>query len=201
MKMIVLGGFLGSGKTSILIQLAKHLVGGDTDKYSKVVIIENEIGEVGIDDKLLRAGGYLVEGMFAGCVCCSISGELIVNVSEIMKNLEPEWIIMEATGVATPITIKENLLESLRIDSGICCIADAKRWKRYLVPMRLLMETQLEGADVILINKIDAVDEKELDEIEESVKSFNNEAAIFRVSAADTISSEVFDAVLEKLVK
>lgn len=197
MKMILLGGFLGSGKTSFLIQLAKYLVGDDPDNISKVVIVENEIGEVGVDDKLLRNGGYQVEGMYSGCVCCSIAGELVTNIYDIMKNLEPEWIIMEATGVAYPASIKKNLVDNLKLDCRICCIADAKRWMRLLGPMQHLIVEQLEEANVLLINKIDAVGKKMLAEIDKSVKTFNDTAQVFHISAAATIDESVFKAVLE----
>ncbi len=196
MKMILLGGFLGSGKTSFLIQLAKYLVGDNPENTSKVVIVENEIGEIGVDDKVLRNGGYQVEGMYSGCVCCTIAGELITNIYDIMKNLKPEWIIMEATGVAYPANIKENLVENLQLDCRICCVADAKRWMRLLGAMKHLIAEQLEEADVILINKIDTVDNIMLSEIDKSVKTFNDTAEVYHISASASIDESIFKAVL-----
>ena len=115
MKMIITGGFLGAGKTSLVLQMARYLAGENPEHKAKVVILENEIGEVSIDDKVLENGGFEVETMFSGCVCCTMAGELVTNVYQIVNRLDPEWIIMEATGVAYPLNIKENLEQSVPI--------------------------------------------------------------------------------------
>lgn len=196
MRIIIFGGFLGSGKTSIILQMAKHIIAEKTDKLSKVVIVENEIGEVSVDDKVLRNTGYKVETMFSGCVCCTMSGELAAGISDIIRELNPDWIIMEATGVAYPVNIKEILMESLDIDSRICCVIDAKRWKRLLKPMEMLLKDQLREADAILINKVDAVDAATLKEVELSAKTFNNSAKYFHISAAEGIDDGLWQEIL-----
>ena len=101
MRVIILGGFLGSGKTSVLLQLARYLVDNEKNSFSevKVAIIENEIGDVGIDDKVIVNQGFSVTNLFAGCACCSLSGELVYNIKTIQKELNPEWLIIEATGI------------------------------------------------------------------------------------------------------
>ena len=104
MKVLILGGFLGSGKTSLLLQLAYYITGNAlNDKKYQVVILENEVGEEGIDDKLLRGNGYQVENLFSGCACCTLSGELLSTVSKIEKELQPDWLILETTGLAYPL--------------------------------------------------------------------------------------------------
>ena len=190
MKIIIIGGFLGSGKTSTIIPLARYLVGDNPEGRQKVVILENEIGEVGIDDQLLRGAGYEVEGLFSGCVCCTLSGELVLSVMQIRKDINPEYIIMEATGVAFPKSIRQALAESLKTDAAVCCVVDGKRWKRLLVPMEMLIKDQLDGADVILINKTDSVDEQTAQEAEDSVRSFNSTAEIHRISAKSGFDAE-----------
>lgn len=108
MKVLILGGFLGSGKTSLLLQLAYYMTGHlSGDKKYQVVILENEIGEEGIDDKLLRGNGYQVENLFSGCACCTLSGELLSSVSNIEKQLQPQWLILETTGLAYPHLIQK----------------------------------------------------------------------------------------------
>lgn len=196
MNMIILGGFLGAGKTSLLLQMARHLAGENPDNPAKVVILENEIGEVSIDDKVLESGGFEVKTMFSGCICCTMSGQLISNVYRIIENVNPEWIIMEASGVAYPRSIKENLEHSIRMDScRVFCVADAKRWMRLKAAMSSFINDQLDNADVIFINKIDALDETALKEVEESVKSFNKTAKYFPVCAANTIDEKVWKEV------
>lgn len=198
MNMLVLGGFLGSGKTSVLLQLAKHIIGEDSDKYAKVVILENEIGEVSVDDKILRSKGYAVENMFSGCVCCTMSGEMVINVKKIMTDLQPDWIIMEATGVAYPYNIVETLQRSIKdIGMKVVCLADAKRWNRLLIPMGQLIADQLNGADFVLINKIDMVDENTLEQVDNSVASFNTKAQRFHINANKEIAEQVLHTLTD----
>ncbi|MBF7097419.1 GTP-binding protein [Alkalibacter mobilis] len=133
MKILILGGFLGSGKTSILMQLAKYIVGDDLHHLSKVVIVENEIGEISVDDKMISSGGYEVANIFSGCVCCTMSGELILGLHKIINDLDPEIIIMEATGVAYPHNIRETIENSMNdMECTVTCVTDAKRWLRLL---------------------------------------------------------------------
>jgi len=197
MKILILGGFLGSGKTSVVIQLARYIVGNNPENATKVVIIENEIGEVSIDDKVLRGDGYEVANMFSGCVCCTMSGELVIGLHNIMRDFNPKLIIMEATGVAYPHNIRETITQSMpNVDCVVTCITDAKRWKRLIRPMEMLLKDQLYTADVILINKVDLVDESTLAEVETSIKTFNDIANFFKISAEKQIDTKVFDAML-----
>lgn len=199
MKIVILGGFLGSGKTSVVLQLAKYVVADNPEQATKVVIIENEIGAVSVDDKVLRSGGYEVANMFSGCVCCTMSGELVIGLHNIKRDLDPELIIMEATGVAYPHNIRETILQSMPdVDSTVTCVTDAKRWQRLLRPMEMLLKDQLDAADVILINKIDLVDDETLAEVEASIKTFNDQAKFFKLNALEEIESEVFAAMLGK---
>jgi G3E family GTPase len=160
-----------------------------------VVILENEIGEVGIDDQVLENAGYEVRGMFSGCVCCTMSGELAINMGRIIRDIHPDYIIMEATGVAYPRNIKETLEAALHLDCRICCIADAKRWQRLLLPMAYLIQTQLEGADLILINKIDLVDDQTLKAVEASLRGVNGQAKYFYVSALQPMDTTIWETL------
>ncbi|AWW27742.1 GTP-binding protein [Acetobacterium carbinolicum] len=197
MKIIILGGFLGSGKTSVVLQLAKHFISKCSNDSTKVVILENEIGDVSVDDKLLQNSGYEVANLFSGCVCCTMSGELALSLHRIIQDISPELIIMEASGVAYPHNIVKTINQSLPdLDCSITCVTDAKRWKRLLRPMEMLLEGQLAAADIILINKIDQVDQQTLLDVEDSIKAFNGLAKFFKISAAQTISPLVFEAML-----
>ena len=195
MNFLIIGGFLGSGKTSLLLQLAAYM--REKLGIEKTVILENEIGKVGIDDRVLSGAGYSVKGMFAGCVCCTMAGELSLTVKAVMEDIAPEWIIMEATGMAFPQNVKENLADALGIDARVCCLVDAKRWPRLLKPMEHLLPLQLKEADVVLINKIDLVDEEALCSVRESAAGFcGPQAEIFEVSLNSEISTEILDRIL-----
>ena len=198
MKLLIMGGFLGSGKTSVLLQLAKYLSAKSPGGDVQVVIIENEIGEVGVDDKVLSGNGsYSVTNMFSGCVCCTMSGELVSGLNKIKREIDPQLVILETTGVAFPHNIRETIQYSMPdLECRVCCVTDAKRWNRLLIPMGNLLPDQLDRADVIIINKVDKVDQAEADQVEQSIRKFNDTAVFFRICANETIDTKVFEAML-----
>ena len=196
MKVIILGGFLGSGKTTTLMQFAHYLVSvSEPDKVNKVVILENEVGEIGIDDQYLRSGGFTVNNLFAGCACCTVSGELITAVIKIAREMDPEWLIIETTGIAYPGLMRENLQNALKLESRIVILTDASRWKRLKLPMASLFQGQIEGCDAVLINKIDLADADALESMESDIREIDADAPIFRISALSEIPREVWSAV------
>ena len=195
MKILLVGGFLGSGKTSFILKLAHHMI--EDLGIKNIVIIENEIGEISVDDKVLKGAGYQVKGLFAGCVCCTLAGELPASVRQIEKEINPDWIIMEATGVAFPCTIKENLQNHLGIECRICCLTDAQRWNRLYKVMAHLFEYQLKDADVIMVNKADLVDQATLDGVVAAVSGINGEAKVVPTCANAALPEGLFASVLD----
>ena len=195
MKFLILGGFLGSGKTSFLLHIAKHLV--QVRGIRKVAILENEVGKVSVDDKILTETGLQIRGIFAGCVCCTMAAELPITVRMIQKEVDPDWIIMEATGMAFPDTIRENLEKYLEDPAQVVCLVDAKRWRKLLGPMEYLLPHQLKGAHQILINKIDLVTPEELEWIKGSITTFNDTAQIQAFSAIGTVPAEILDRIVD----
>ena len=197
MKILLLSGFLGSGKTSVLLQLAKHIADNTPGEGTKVMIIENEIGEVGVDDKILRAQGLAVKDLFAGCACCTSGGDLIADITTIKETMDPEWIIIEATGVAYPRQIKENVERCFKLPVKILSLADASRWKRLKNYMSQLLEGQIECADLAIVNKTDLVSEETVKSIAEDVRSFNPTAAIGFTVGNQPIDPAVWAPILE----
>lgn len=195
MKFLILGGFLGSGKTSFLLHIAKHLV--QVRGIRKVAILENEVGQVSVDDKILNQTGLQVRGIFAGCVCCTMAAELPITVKMIQKEVDPDWIIMEATGVAFPNNIRENLERYLDEPAQVLCLVDAKRWRKLLGPMAHLLPYQLQGAHKVLINKIDLVSQEELAWIKESIAGFNDTADLEAFCAIETVPAEILDRIVD----
>ena len=183
MKILLLSGFLGSGKTSALLQLAAYLVRTSSAEGTSVMIIENEIGEVGVDDKVLKARGLQEKELFAGCACCTGGADLLADIRTIRDTVKPEWIVIEATGVAYPLQIKESVEACFRIPVKILALADAKRWKRLHAYMAQLIEGQVDSADCILLNKVDLVEASEADAIAEELRRYNPRAVIHKVIA------------------
>ena len=194
MRCLILGGFLGSGKTSLLLQLASYMRG--TLGIEKTVILENEIGQVGIDDNVLSGSGYNVQGMFAGCVCCTLAGELPTSIRAIEKDINPDWIIMEATGVAFPYSIAENLKGSLGMECRIVTLADAQRWNRLVKAMSHLFVYQMKDADVVLANKADLVDADTLNEVIASIKEVSGCEEVVPTCANEGIDSKLLDRII-----
>lgn len=191
---------MGSGKTTALMQLARYLVGAsdgasDAGRANKVVILENEVGEIGIDDQFLRSGGFTVNNLFAGCACCTVSGELVISVDRIMRDMDPAWLIIETTGIAYPGLMRENLKSALGIDSRICVLADAARWRRLRVPMENLLSGQIICSDIVLINKSDLAGEEELNDMELDIREFRPDVPIKRISAQSEVPTEVWRTV------
>ena len=197
MKVLILGGFLGSGKTTILLQLAKYIIGDNADDSAMVVIIENEIGEVGVDNVLLESGGLQVQNMFAGCVCCTLAGELVPTIRQIKDEYNPELVILEATGVACPASIAEMINSGTTdVPVRICTIVDAKRWPRIRPAIGNLIEDQLLDASTVLVNKIDLVSENEADDVAAEILTINKNANIYKVSMQDKLDDKMCQAIL-----
>lgn len=197
MKILILGGFLGSGKTTILVQLAKYIIGDNADDSAKVVIIENEIGEVGVDNVLLESGGLQVQNMFAGCVCCTLAGELVPTIRQIKDEYNPELIILEATGVACPASIAEMINKGTDdVPVRICTIVDAKRWPRIRPAIGNLIEDQLLDASTVLVNKIDLVSESEADDVATEILTINKNANIYKVSMQNKLDDKMCQDIL-----
>ena len=197
MNILIFGGFLGSGKTTALMQLARYIVeNSKTDNPNKVMILENEIGEVGIDDSFLRGGGFQVDNLFAGCACCSVSGELVSAAMKIKREYDPDWLIVETTGLAYPVKIQDNIKYAMKENARIAVLVDASRWSRLHIPMENLFAGQIIGSDAVVINKADLVDEEMLNTVEHDVREYQSDVQIFRISALDPVNSEVWKGVL-----
>jgi len=171
--LIVLTGFLGSGKTSFL----RHFIEYQTQRSRFVAVIQNEIGAVGLDGKLLD---YAVTEIDEGCVCCSLSGSLNRAVKGILASFDPDYIIVETTGLANPFNMLEEmdeLTDLARFDS-ILTVVDAKNALKTLAEHPIAMD-QLRAADIVMLNKRDLVDAGELEAVMQAVKSHNPHAPVF----------------------
>ncbi len=199
MKILILGGFLGSGKTTLLLQLAKDMAKhAPSEKENKVIILENEVGQDGIDNKLLGSSGFQVRSLFNGCICCTLSGEIVATVADVEKTFDPEWLIVETTGLAYPGLIRSNLKEALGKEAYICTIVDASRWKRFLIPMHELLKGQIECADMVLMNKADLVTDEVMKEVEKDVHAFNGDVICFKTSGLQAVDTGIWERIREE---
>lgn len=200
MNVLILGGFLGSGKTTALMQLAQYLVRtSPADKENKVMILENEIGQVGIDDEFLRSGGFRVDNLFAGCACCTVSGELVTAAIRIRKKYDPQWLIVETTGLAYPGRIQENLREAMGLTARVVVMVDAARWPRLRKPMESLFTGQIVGSHAVVINKIDLVTPEALALVESQIRQIDANTGIHRICALEPDNDRVWQEVTGQL--
>jgi len=194
MRLIIITGFLGSGKTTAMLSLAGYL--SREHGSGSIVIIENEIGEANVDGRLLSQSAYEVRDLTAGCICCTLSGELIGALEDIRAKLKPEWLLIEATGIAHQ-TIANVISQSMvGLKPFSLVLTDAERWDDLMENLPMLISTQLEIADAVLLNKVDAVDQATVERIEGEIRELS-EAPCHRVSAL----SDNLDHLWEKVVE
>lgn len=194
-NVIILSGFLGSGKTTVLVRLIEHLRASRGDDY-RIAIIENEIGSASIDSNVIEEAGYKVTEMLSGCVCCTLIGQLLPAIEKLSEELHPQLVILEATGIAMPDSMRDNLVKYGGYPVRIVTLADASRWRRIVIALHNLIEGQIEPADVICINKVDLVDENTVEEVEQALREMNGTAPILRVSAESPMRASDLDAIL-----
>lgn len=194
MHILLFGGFLGSGKTTTILQIAKYIT---ENKRETVALIENEIGEAGIDDKLLADSGLQVKPLFGGCVCCQITSDLITAVREINETIKPDWLMIEMTGLAIPGKIAQLINEYCNFYTGFktITIVDMARWPELKEVLGPLVTGQVEKTDFVIINKSDiAGDDRE--EIVNDIRELVSNVPIKVASAADKLPSEIIEEVI-----
>ncbi len=195
MRLLLISGFLGSGKTTLLLEIARRLAADG----QKTAIIENEIGEVGIDGQYLRREGLEVQELFGGCVCCTLASDLVTTLTKLEQAYGPERVILEASGVARPGDIVPTVRQYSAIvdEVEVLAVMDAPRFEMLLEAMNPLVTSHIEAAGLVAINKIDASDEETVGRIERSIADLNSRARAFAISAEKRINLE---ALMSELV-
>ena len=150
-----------------------------------VVILENEVSSAGVDNQLLRQEQFTVENVFAGCVCCTNSGDMCDAIQRIRERYEPRWLLLEATGMAYPDSIRTVIRQELDLDVSILALADAKRWDRLRRAMPEFIESQLVDAEAVLMNKVDLVSPDIADSISAQIRELNPRALLCPVCATE----------------
>lgn len=196
MYVYILGGFLGSGKTTLLMKLASMY----SKLGEKVAIIENESGEIGVDGATLRAEGYDAIELPNGCICCSLSGSLQSALKSIKKDIDPDIIIIEPTGLALPHKVVDLVRYSMIDPDDICIIGvvDIQRFDDLVKRKSEFFKRQMHGSEFILINKCDiSTPEKIVD----ATKWLNTEFPDKKVIPVSNKTNENLDKVYELMKK
>jgi G3E family GTPase len=167
-------GPLGSGKTTLL----RHIL---AVQPGRIAIVMNEFGEIAIDTKVIEGKNVRIAELDGGCVCCSLLGEFEAAVNEIIEKISPERIVVETTGLAEPEALVFNIQEALpqcRLD-GVVSVIDADMLIRF-PELGHTTRLQIEGADILLLNKIDLIQSSEIESLEMKLREINPTAAIIR---------------------
>ncbi len=174
----IISGFLGSGKTTLLNHILKNQVG------IKTAVLVNEFGEIGIDNDLIIEGSEDMIELNNGCICCSINGELLNTVSKVLERTEKlDYLIVETTGLADPLPVAMtfaagDLREKVRLDS-IITVIDGENFD-FEINNTSVAYSQILYGDILLLNKSDLVNEKQLKKIEEFINKIKKEPRILR---------------------
>ncbi|MBI3371543.1 MAG: GTP-binding protein [Betaproteobacteria bacterium] len=192
----ILTGFLGSGKTTLLNRILQE------DHGHRIAVIENEFGEVGVDNAILESGSEQIVEMNNGCICCTVRGDLIrilgsLRTKRVNGELSFDRVIIETTGMADPgpvaqtFFVDEEIGEYYLLDS-ILTVVDAKHARAQLDEFHEAQE-QVGFADRILMSKTDLVDEAEVKQLSERIKRMNPRAPIKAVHFGNTPVEEILD--------
>ena len=187
-KVDIISGFLGAGKTTFIRKMIEEVFKGE-----KVVLIENEFGEVGIDGGFLKDAGIQITEMNQGCICCSLVGDFDKNLREVIEKFSPDRIIIEPSGVgklSDVMTSIINLEESHSIKlNGLVTIVNAKKALKQMKAFGEFFNNQVEYASTICLSRTQDMDEKALEDTVKHLREHNEKAAII-TTPWDKISGE-----------
>ena len=176
-KIDIISGFLGAGKTTLIKKLLKEAFEGE-----QVVLIENEFGEIGIDGGFLKDAGIEIREMNSGCICCSLVGDFGASLKEVVEKYHPDRILIEPSGVgklSDVIKAVQGVEEDVDIQlKSYTTVVDAKKCKMYMRNFGEFFDNQVQYAGAIIMSRTDIVDEKKAMESMELLRSINEKAAI-----------------------
>jgi G3E family GTPase len=175
-EIYIISGFLGAGKTTFIQKILREAFCGD-----KIALIENDFGDISVDATLLRPGGIEVKEINSGCICCSLSGDFVKALKELLDRFQPEKIIIEPSGVGKLSDIEKACIDPriqarAEIQTKIT-VVDVKRCKMYLENFGEFFEDQIRQADVVLLSRTEQHPEK-VQVAKELVKGINSHCAI-----------------------
>ena len=175
-KVDIFSGFLGAGKTTLIKKLVEEAYKGE-----KIVLIENEFGEIGIDGGFLKEAGIEINEMNSGCICCSLVGDFGKALKQVIKEFNPERILIEPSGVgklSDIIDAVRNLeLEEVELN-GFTTVVDAKKAKIYMKNFGEFFNNQIENASSIILSHTQSLTEEKLVKVVELIREHNPHAVL-----------------------
>lgn len=192
-KIDIISGFLGSGKTTLIRKLLN-----ETLKNEKVVLIENEFGEIDVDSDFLKDTSIEIKSINAGCICCSLQGDFEEALKKVIETYSPDRIIIEPSGVGklSDVTKAVKTVKEAKINA-LCTIVDARKCKIYAKNFKEFFNDQIKAATCIIMSKTQTISEEKLKEAYAIIKEINPEARIM-TTAWDNLYGSTILTVMEQ---
>ena len=196
-KIDIISGFLGAGKTTLIRKLLDEALKGQ-----KIVLIENEFGEIGIDGGFLKDAGVQITEMNSGCICCSLVGDFGTALQDVLKQFAPDRIIIEPSGVGKLSDVMKAVL-TVAVEADIelstyTAVADAMKCKMFMKNFGEFYNNQIESAKCIVLSRTQKLSEKKLDEVVAMIREKNPEATIVTTPWDDISGAQIMDAMEKK---
>ena len=190
-KIDIISGFLGAGKTTLIQKLIKEVYAG-----KKVVLVENEFGEIGIDGGFLKDAGIVVNEINSGCICCTLQGDFRNALQEVVKKYDPDHIIIEPSGVGklSDILVVIKDVEGLQLNS-YSTVVDAKRCEIYHKNFKEFFDDQISTAACVILSRTQLVDEETLQKDIAIIRELNHDARIITTPWDDLSGQAIIDAM------
>ncbi len=176
-KIDIVSGFLGAGKTTLIKKLLKEALAG-----TKVVLIENEFGEIGVDGGFLKEAGIEIKEMNSGCICCSLVGDFGTSLKEVLDTYAPERILIEPSGVGKLSDVMKAVQGAMtdrevELNSAVA-VVDASKCKMYIKNFGEFFVNQIEHAGTIILSRTDKMSEEKLAACVAMIREHNEKATI-----------------------
>ena len=193
----IISGFLGAGKTTFM----KKLV-AEAFQDEKVVIVENEFGEIGIDSGFLKDTGIQVSEINGGCVCCTLVGDFTKNLHEVIRTYHPDRILVEPSGVAKLSDIEVSVLdvgktEDIKI-GALVTIVNALKAKKQMKAFGEFFKDQIEHATAVVLSRTQKMDQDKLEDVVKEIKALNDKAVVITTPWDDLSGKQILDAIMGK---
>jgi G3E family GTPase len=193
----LISGFLGAGKTTFM----KKLV-AEAFQDEKVVIVENEFGEIGIDSGFLKDTGIQVSEINGGCVCCTLVGDFTKNLHEVIRTYHPDRILVEPSGVAKLSDIEVSVLdvgktEDIKI-GALVTIVNALKAKKQMKAFGEFFKDQIEHATAVVLSRTQKMDQDKLEDVVKEIKALNDKAVVITTPWDDLSGKQILDAIMGK---
>ncbi|NLS84616.1 MAG: GTP-binding protein [Ruminococcaceae bacterium] len=195
-KITIFSGFLGAGKTTLIKKLLADGYNGE-----KLLLIENEFGEIGIDGGFMKDAGIEVTEMNSGCICCSLVGDFGKALKKVLDEYHPDRILIEPSGVGklSDVIGAVQKLDSEDVElAGFVTVADAKKAKMYLKNFGEFYTNQVANASAIILSRTDGMSEERLEETTALLRTLNENAPIVTTPWDILAGKQIIDAMEQK---